>query len=706
MSIDPTGRGARGPAVRTGSTSPPSPKTPDTSPSVAAMARQFDERLGLRSGAGASARQQSVSERPRVSLPAAPRAGTPAAGPSRRSEPPAEQLERLKTALVAYYEEDQAAPPGRTAESARVLAEPAFRQAEELLQLLDGLKGPLKAKAVADRVPGFAYQMRVSAAYQLACALPKNQALVSGIEQGMRLGLPLELLGPLLLEGIALADHKAAEAQRCLPPLRAAVEKYGTAKGAEEPGALTCLQQAVTGLAEALHGQLRAAEMRMTFTMLHLAGLGAADGEFAVAIAPFKQFTEERLADLGRICDLHEDARVPLRAEERQWLAAHIEALRGDAEAACLAGCRLAANAVEGEESAVAELLLEFADSFRTMLSSLEEMRDLPRLPAEVAERIAGETRHEVPTVRPDVVAEQREAEREAKAEVQARKEAAPGPKSASSSRTKKGQRKHAPPKAAAAPSAAAAKPISHELAQERLRTFPRAAVPPPGAPLDLVALGTSIRRDTSVLRLLNERTDPIVVADALRSAVRRWFGEPHAWERTRRQVASDASDPAARAALLAEIDQRRQAIDALMARIATQELDQVKGHARPEESHVQLLYAAGELEVRPGLRVLPSEGDPDAAHGKVFELALQPKPTSGGELPPPIYLHLHTDKPVTAEACRKLPLSQLSAAHFKSAAQSGHGATWERLNNALGQVHRGHVKSPALLKDLLRRGA
>ena len=703
MSIEPTGRAVRGATARPRTDSTPSPPATDVAP--APMPRQFDELLRLGAGPGGATRGQSIAHRPRTAVPVS---GGPASEPSRR-EAPAEQLARLKACLQEYYEKDQASEQRRRPEETRALAAPAFQHANEALTLLDGLKGPLRAKAVAERLPGFVYQMRVSAAYQLACTLPQDEALVVAISTGTREGLPDQFMAPLLLKGVEHADRKDAETQLYLPVLKAAVEKYGTAKGIDEPGALPCMHQAVTGLAEALHGQRHAAEMRMMFTMLHFASLGAANDEFELALAPFKQLTEERLTQLQRVCDLHEDARVPLRAEERKWLAAHIDALRGDAEAACLAGCRIAAEALDGAASVVADALLQFADSFRMMISSLEQVRDLPRLPPEVAARMPGTTRDGVSTERPEILAEQRESAAQSSADAQTRQDmgkpaqAARG--AASSSRTKKGQRKQAPSRTAAAPVSSAETPVAHELALERLRQFPLPATLPAGA-LDLVALGTRLKRDTSVLRMFSDKTDPLVVGQAMRDAMRSWFGEPAAWQRTRRQVDAQTSDPTASAALLAKIDQRLAGIGELMERIDAHELDQVKTHARPEESHVELLRTTGHLASVAPLRLLRSGNDPDPTRGTVFEAALQPAETSSGERPAPIFLHLHTHVPTTIEGCRKLPLGQLAAAHFKSEAQHGHGATWERLHGAMGQIHRGRLEAPALLKDLQRRMA
>jgi hypothetical protein len=708
MSIEPTGRAVPGATARpqTSRLAPAATDAVNESSAVpASLTRQFDELLGLHTGPGNSTRGLSIAGRPRAP---APGSRGPASKPSRR-ESPAEHLARLKASLQAYYADDQACGPGRRPEETRALAEPAFRDAGEAMALLEGLKGPLRAKAIAERLPGFVYQMRVSAAYQLACALPQGEALVRAISAGAQGGLTDQLMQPLLLKGIEHADQKHAQASLFLPVLKAAVERYGTAKGIEEPGALPCMYQAVNGLAEALHGQAHAAELRMTFTMLHLGSLEGSTEEFEFALAPFRQFTQERLAQLQNIRDLHEDVRVPLRAEERSWLVAHLDALRGDAEAACLAGCRMAAQALGGEASAVADALLQFADSFRMMMMSLEQLRDLPRLPAEVAARMPGSTRDGVSTERPEVLAAQCEAAAQSGAGARARgvaAQAAPSVRTtSSSSRTRKGQRKQAPARALTCAATPAERPVVHELARDRLHRFP----PPPAMPagrLDLVALGNKLKRDSCVLQMYNDKTDPLVVGQAMRDAVRSWFGEPAAWQRMRGQVDAESSGTAADEVLLERIDQRLAGIGEFMDRIDAHELDRVKTHARPEESHVELLRSAGHISSVSPLRLLPSATDPDQTRGTVFEAAIQPAETSGGKSPAPIFLHLHTHAPVTTEACRRLPLSQLAAAHFKSEAQRGHGATWERLHDAMGQIHRGRLQTAALLKELQRRMA
>jgi len=220
MSFDPTCRATQGATARPRADSPPPPPAVGATPAAAAaepLSRQFDQLLRLDSGVGRSSRSQSIADRPRATLPASP-ASVP------------ERLARLKGALVSYREKNAAAAPGRTAAQLRAIAEPAFRQANEALELLEGLKGPLRAKAVAEQLPAFVYQMRVSAAYQLAGAPPKDEALVLAINAVAHDGTPRELLLALLLKGIEHFDRRHEHAQRYKPILQAAIDKYGTPK--------------------------------------------------------------------------------------------------------------------------------------------------------------------------------------------------------------------------------------------------------------------------------------------------------------------------------------------------------------------------------------------------------------------------------------------------------------------------------------------
>ncbi|GKS91781.1 hypothetical protein [Acidovorax sp. SUPP2539] len=75
------------------------------------------------------------------------------------------------------------------------------------------------------------------------------------------------------------------------------------------------------------------------------------------------------------------------------------------------------------------------------------------------------------------------------------------------------------------------------------------------------------------------------------------------------------------------------------------------------------------------------------------------------GRPAPALYVHLHTKVPITAEACRTVEFDGLDAFHVKTADQSGKGATWELLNDALHSVHRGPLDS-AVLKALQHRMA
>ena len=105
--------------------------------------------------------------------------------------------------------------------------------------------------------------------------------------------------------------------------------------------------------------------------------------------------------------------------------------------------------------------------------------------------------------------------------------------------------------------------------------------------------------------------------------------------------------------------------------------------------------------------RRLRAEGDADGRRSTLFEVELGLGTLSNGQPAPPLYVHLHTRQPVTAEACRSIAFDDLDAIHVKNAEQRGRGRTWEMLNNALDSVHRGPLDARVLqqLQERMARG-
>ncbi|OPH12718.1 hypothetical protein FE88_34285, partial [Azospirillum brasilense] len=93
----------------------------------------------------------------------------------------------------------------------------------------------------------------------------------------------------------------------------------------------------------------------------------------------------------------------------------------------------------------------------------------------------------------------------------------------------------------------------------------------------------------------------------------------------------------------------------------------------------------------------LRSQGFDGRNRATLFEVTLDIGTLANGQPAPPLYVHLHTRQPVTAETCRTIAFDDLDAVHVKNAEQRGKGRTWEVLNNALDSVHRGPLDAKVL---------
>ncbi|KGR40036.1 type III secretion system effector protein, partial [Xanthomonas vasicola] len=79
------------------------------------------------------------------------------------------------------------------------------------------------------------------------------------------------------------------------------------------------------------------------------------------------------------------------------------------------------------------------------------------------------------------------------------------------------------------------------------------------------------------------------------------------------------------------------------------------------------------------------------------------------GSIPPPWFVHIHTDKPVMPAGLRAPHPKNLAAVHLKTASEVNLGARWEEMMRALGnseaKVHRATIGSK-LLAQLWAAGA
>ncbi|BFO53781.1 hypothetical protein [Acidovorax sacchari] len=242
------------------------------------------------------------------------------------------------------------------------------------------------------------------------------------------------------------------------------------------------------------------------------------------------------------------------------------------------------------------------------------------------------------------------------------------------------------------------------QMARERLGTFKR----PPAVRVagldDVIEMGASLRKNTSALQVYrNADSDPLEAGRQMRLALDSWFGHAGRWKGVLEQLqASQDGDGGAPAKdLLRKIrEERIEPLRQLHAQIDAVELDRVKTFAYPRLKHVEHLMQADPQgrSLRVGTPVpLRSQDSASGNRATLFEVALDVGTLANGQPAPPLYVHLHTRQPVTADACRTIAFDDLDAVHVKNAEQRGKGRTWEVLNNALDSVHRGPLDAKVL---------
>ncbi|MFK4718975.1 hypothetical protein ABIE89_000075 [Bradyrhizobium niftali] len=136
----------------------------------------------------------------------------------------------------------------------------------------------------------------------------------------------------------------------------------------------------------------------------------------------------------------------------------------------------------------------------------------------------------------------------------------------------------------------------------------------------------------------------------------------------------------------------------ALKARKASIEIDCMKTYAFPSQKYLERLQAAEELAPLESPRAL--KGEP----GTLFEIKLQPTPLRNGTVNP-MWVHIHTKRPVYAWQLTTLDDAEFAACHVKSNEQRGYNRLWQNARAATGHedvvIHRGKL-TPAFCKSLL----
>ncbi|TWB51243.1 hypothetical protein FBZ94_11073 [Bradyrhizobium sacchari] len=130
---------------------------------------------------------------------------------------------------------------------------------------------------------------------------------------------------------------------------------------------------------------------------------------------------------------------------------------------------------------------------------------------------------------------------------------------------------------------------------------------------------------------------------------------------------------------------------------------DCMKTYAFPSQKYLDQLREAGELASVDPPRAL--KGDP----GTLFEIKLQPKTLRSGATARPMWVHIHTKRPVHAWQLATLGDREFAACHVKSDEQRGYNQHWQSARAAEGHenvvIHRGKL-TPGFCRSLLSTAA
>ncbi|MPW11680.1 hypothetical protein GCT19_40950 [Paraburkholderia sp. CNPSo 3155] len=211
----------------------------------------------------------------------------------------------------------------------------------------------------------------------------------------------------------------------------------------------------------------------------------------------------------------------------------------------------------------------------------------------------------------------------------------------------------------------------------------------------DLLALARRVGFDTSTIDTIRRNeNDPLDVAGIIRDSVASWFGRVTDLERANRMLAALPESPQV-AECASKVVQRESLLAHIEACVDQQEADLIKQHRYPKARHLNRLFDLDGIALVGVPKRLPSNSD-RGNQGTVFELCVQPHPVSDGDNAAPLFVHVHTRQPVTAEGCLALDIKDFNAIHVKSESQKNLGKRWERFQRSLGRmeptVHRGPV--------------
>ncbi len=211
----------------------------------------------------------------------------------------------------------------------------------------------------------------------------------------------------------------------------------------------------------------------------------------------------------------------------------------------------------------------------------------------------------------------------------------------------------------------------------------------------DIVSIARTLGKDTSLVeRALNDpKRDAAMAADFVRGTARGWFGEEA-------RVRGARSSLPARDDRIAQLNDRLAALALIERHVDVREADALKCDAHPRSVHLDRLRKGNEIaHVRPPRRLPRATGND--VLGTLFEMRIELKPLSNRQPVAPWFVHLHTEKPVTAQALSRMEFRDFTAVHLKTDKEKNLGPRWEAVMRALGhtdaKVHRAAIGSELL---------
>ncbi|WP_035226699.1 hypothetical protein [Paracidovorax oryzae] len=507
-------------------------------------------------------------------------------------------------------------------------------------------------------------------------------------------------------------DGTLQQLEPCMDAASSSIRSLGALRDLKSDADLAhALREAVVSLTEM---RLKRIERHLDGIQLCIQRLGMEPGlagtPAGVALDALKARTagQEELLDT---LDVLLDARVPASPHKVAQLQGQLDALLGAARAFVeVAGTQFAS---EGDDPAAATVRLapHILHSVARVASEMEDALGAYKLPPSAVRHVQGMT-YLGQAIATETASGSPPPDSVDPAESSGEESDTPAPVAPQRQRPQA----HARPRKSKEPddSGDSSSGALLQWARERLGGFKR----PPAARLgsldDVIAMGASLRKDTSALEAYRSpASDPLEAGRQMRLALDGWFGHAGRWaavqDRLLELQGTDGEAPVKE--LLRKFDEERiRPLRRLHAQIDALELDRVKTFPYPRLKHVEHLMQSDPQgrSLRVGApQKLRSHGEPEGSLGTLFEVRLDAGALANGQPAPPLYVHLHTRRPVTAEACRSIAFDGLDAIHVKNAEQRGRGRTWEVLHDALDSVHRGPLDAKALqqLQQRMARG-